>query len=194
MSATETWEMDIIEMVRQEIVHQKDTGDIISHSDIDDAVRDILNTMDTDDFVDTDAVTSAVMEHWEFNDNVAGIVNSCLEYEGLDALPGEVQSLDERVNALEEGGTDHGITALHDQINNLTKRLDDFEGVDDSTTDVPANLANLTERIVYMEGVINALVDAAVLVTGRTGNVTVPDGNARAYYAQPTDDAPYAAI
>ena len=162
------------EIARDEIIQAKDNGEIVTPDRVLDEVRDTISNMDQSEFVDTDTVAEEVVDHWRFTDAVATEINSVLEYEGLDTVPGQVEDHEDRLNALEGAATDPDNEGYNALVNTVT---------------------NLTERIVYMEGVINALVDAALLVTRRTEHTTVPDGNFRKDYAQSdTDDAPYAAI
>lgn len=152
MSATETWEMDITDMIRNEIVQHKDNGDIIGPADIDDMVRDLISNMDTSDFVDEDTVAESVLNHYTFTDAIDDAVMQKLDYEGMGETPTLIEGLEERVNALEcnPAATDNdGYNAL---VNTVT---------------------NLTERIVYMEGIINALVDA--LQPAPTNTTTTDD-------------------
>lgn len=168
------------EVSRDTIVQALDNGEILQANQCEAVVRDIIEGMDSSDFIDDDSVADSVIEHWRFSDAVASAIEDKMDYEGYGALPTEVESLMERVNTLEGGQNDtdnDGYNALVNTVSSLTKRLDDFEGMDDNTTEVPANLANLTERVNTLEGILNAVTD--VLTNRATAS---------------NNDAPHAAI
>lgn len=129
------------EVSRDTIVQALDNGEILQANQCEAVVRDIIEGMDSSDFIDDDSVADSVVEHWRFSDAVASAIEDKMDYEGYGALPTEVESLMERVNTL-EGGTDNdGYNALVNTVSSLTERVNTLEGILNAVTDVLTNRA-----------------------------------------------------
>lgn len=129
---------------RDTIVQALDNGEILQANQCEAVVRDIIEGMDSSDFIDDDSVADSVVENWRFSDAVASAIDDKMDYEGYGALPTEMESLMERVNTLEGGQNDtdnDGYNALVNTVSSLTERVNTLEGILNAVTDVLTNRA-----------------------------------------------------
>lgn len=170
------------EVSRDTIVQALDNGEILQANQCEAVVRDIIEGMDSSDFIDDDSIAESVVENWRFSDAVGQAIDDKMGYEGYDALPIEMESLTERVNTLEGGQNDtdsDGYNALVNTVTELGIRVNRIEegGTEHDVTNLMDANRNLTERVNTLEGILKAVTD---VLTNRA--------------AASNNDAPYAAI